>query len=529
MDPIPAKIRSQWNSCRRHGPRKDSSNNVLDCSLSRHGRPGTEATMFTDRVSEDLSGSLVYRVESILPQQTGRFEKHSENQRRRDMCDPVRGSEDTSSSVSNLQNSSHEQVFFRDRVWNYVVLDEGHVMRNPKLRAWTNTRLLVCKSRLILSGTPVQNSPADLWALFSWLMPGYLGSEAQFRTQFLKKIMRCRMPKVTEAELATGAVAMNQLHKLILPFVMRRLKTEVLKELPDKNVQDYQCELTEEQKDIYRYLVNKCSMRDNVEGGISTLVCLIALRKMTDHTSLVLDTLNRVGAPKEILNKAANAPSGKMEALKQLLIECNICQNPDDETGTTEEIEGPNESGLGHRALIFCQWQTSARLVSKMLSSGEFGSVVPHLILDGTVRPQDRMKVVQQFNEDKTIDVLILTTHVGGVGLNLTGADTVIFLDHDWNPMKDLQAIDRAHRLGQTRKVNVYRLITTGTIEEKVMNLAKFKLNTAQALIGADNQSMMTMETGELMEMFTLDGDANEKKTTPGEPATKRKRLVLLY
>ncbi|CAI2345733.1 unnamed protein product [Caenorhabditis sp. 36 PRJEB53466] len=414
--------------------------------------------------------------------------------------------------------------FIQNRVWNYVVLDEGHVMRNSKLRAWRFANQLVCNSRLILSGTPVQNSPADLWSLFSWLMPGYLGCEKKFRNQFLKKIMKCRLAKANEQELKSGAAAIEQLHKLILPFVLRRLKTEVLTELPEKNVQDYECELTDDQKEIYRFLVNKCTAHPEElknRTGISSLVCLVALRRLTDHTVLVLNTLTNIGAPKELIDKARTAKSGKMDALKQLLIECEICKNPDEEEAEKDEIGGLSEVGAGHRALIFCQWKASAKLVSKKLSSGEFGSVVPHLVLDGNVPAGDRMKVVQRFNEDKTIDVLVLTTHVGGVGLNLTGADTVIFLDHDWNPMKDLQAIDRAHRLGQTRNVNVYRLITQGTVEEKVMSLAKFKLNTANALIGSENTSMLTMETGELMNMFTLDGD---EKNSDWEPTVKKSR-----
>ncbi|CAB02491.2 BTAF (TBP-associated factor) homolog [Caenorhabditis elegans] len=412
-------------------------------------------------------------------------------------------------------------AYMMDRVWNYIVLDEGHVMRNSKLRAWKFASQLVGKSRLILSGTPVQNSPADLWSLFAWLMPGYLGSEKQFRSQFLKKIMKCRLPKANEADLKAGSAAISQLHKLVLPFVMRRLKTEVLKELPEKNVQDYECELTEDQKEIYRFVVDRCTSSQE-DVGLSSLVTLITLRKLTDHTKLVHDTLAKIGAPQYILSKALAAKSGKMEALKQLLIECEICKNPDEEVEQPEDLGGLVASG--HRALIFCQWKTSAKLVSDALKSGEFGSVVSHLVLDGSVPAGDRMKMVNRFNEDKTIDVLILTTHVGGVGLNLTGADTVIFLDHDWNPMKDLQAIDRAHRLGQTRNVNVYRLITQGTVEEKVMSLAKFKLNTAQALIGADNTSMMTMETGELMNMFTLDGDEAKKKPGGGEPAAKKSK-----
>lgn len=240
-------------------------------------------------------------------------------------------------------------------------------------------------------------------------MPGYLGSEKQFRSQFLKKIMKCRLPKANEADLKAGSAAISQLHKLVLPFVMRRLKTEVLKELPEKNVQDYECELTEDQKEIYRFVVDRCTSSQE-DVGLSSLVTLITLRKLTDHTKLVHDTLAKIGAPQYILSKALTAKSGKMEALKQLLIECEICKNPDEEVEQPEDLGGLVASG--HRALIFCQWKTSAKLVSDALKSGEFGSVVSHLVLDGSVPAGDRMKMVNRFNEDKTIDVLILTTHV---------------------------------------------------------------------------------------------------------------------
>uniref|UniRef100_A0A8L8K3X7 Helicase ATP-binding domain-containing protein n=1 Tax=Heligmosomoides polygyrus TaxID=6339 RepID=A0A8L8K3X7_HELPZ len=392
--------------------------------------------------------------------------------------------------------------------WNYVVLDEGHIMRNPKTVIWRAAKELNCTSRLILSGTPVQNSPADLWALFTWLMPGYLGDERHFRAQFLRKILKCRSHKANEKDIQDGSEAIAQLHRLILPFIMRRLKSEVLRELPDKNVQDYQCQLSEEQRTIYKYIVDRCTR------GISPLHALITLRQLVDHPLLIKDVLANLGAPDDIMRMLPTAASGKMAALGQLLSECGI--------GVTFDKEDPEDEELPHRALIFCQWKSSVQLVSNALTRGDFGAPISHLVLDGSVPPSERQAIVDRFNADHLIDVLVLTTHIGGVGLNLTGADVVIFVDHDWNPMKDLQAIDRAHRIGQTRKVNVYRLITQGTIEDKVMSLHKFKQDTADALIGADNRSLQTMATDELMSMFVLDGEQPSKEN--GGPEAKRKR-----
>merc|ERR1719204_1029548 len=124
--------------------------------------------------------------------------------------------------------------------------------------------------------------------------------------------------------------------------------------------------------------------------------------------------------------------------------------------------------------------------------------------LDGSVPPGQRQSVVQKFNNDPSIDVLLLTTHVGGLGLNLTGADTVIFVEHDWNPMKDLQAMDRAHRIGQKKVVNVYRLITRNTLEEKIMSLQQFKLHTARTVISSDNTSIASMQTDQVLDLFSL-------------------------
>ncbi|CAI4228285.1 unnamed protein product [Auanema sp. JU1783] len=427
-------------------------------------------------------------------------------------------------AYDDLKNNKNASKF----VFNYIIFDEGHVMRNAKTSIWRNACELKATSRLILSGTPVQNSPADLWALFTWLMPGYLGDERLFRAQFLRKIIKCRSAKATEKDIQDGSEAIARLHKLILPFVMRRLKSEVLTELPDKNVQDYECKLSPEQTEIYRLVVDRCSTnrkKTSEKDGISPLHALITLRKLVDHPSLIINVLEKIDAPKELLKSALKASSGKLEALGQLLNECGIgTAHATTEEDEEEDLLANTTLEMPHRALIFCQWKSSVALVSEFLKKGEFGTPVPHLILDGTVPANERQSVVDRFNNDHTIDVLILTTHIGGVGLNLIGADVVIFLDHDWNPMKDLQAIDRAHRIGQTRKVNVYRLITLGTVEEKVMSFHKFKLNTADALIGTDNRSLESMATEELLNMFTLDGDLNGSSSSSSGPPKKKMR-----
>jgi len=141
---------------------------------------------------------------------------------------------------------------------------------------------------------------------------------------------------------------------------------------------------------------------------------------------------------------------------------------------------------------------------------------VSYLRMDGSVDASKRHEMVQKFNADPSIDVLLLTTHVGGLGLNLTGADTVIFVEHDWNPMKDLQAMDRAHRIGQKKVVNVYRLITRGTLEEKIMGLQKFKLNIANSIVNQQNSGLQSMDTDQILDLFNVSNEgADSAKKKP--------------
>lgn len=172
-----------------------------------------------------------------------------------------------------------------------------------------------------------------------------------------------------------------------------------------------------------------------------------------------------------------------------------------------------------HRALIFCQLKAMLDIVEHDLLKAHLPAVT-YLRLDGSVSPGSRFEIVEKFNSDPSIDVLLLTTQVGGLGLNLTGADTVIFVEHDWNPMKDLQAMDRAHRIGQKKVVNVYRLITRKSLEEKIMGLQKFKLLTANTVVTDENASMETMGTDQLLDLFNLSDQAVHSKRVAGDASS---------
>ncbi|GBL97094.1 TATA-binding protein-associated factor 172, partial [Araneus ventricosus] len=406
--------------------------------------------------------------------------------------------------------------FFGSIHWNYCILDEGHIIKNGKTKLARAIKQLSANHRLILSGTPIQNNVLELWSLFDFLMPGFLGSEKQFTARYSKPILQSRDAKSSSKEQETGVLAMEALHRQVLPFLLRRMKEDVLKDLPPKIIQDYYCELSPLQVRLYedfrKSRAKQCVDNALVEGenantsGTSHIFqALQYLRKVCNHPKLVLSPnhpefdsvskeLKEQNSSLKDINHAA-----KLCALRQLLQDCGIgISSP-----TTESSE-PTPVVNQHRALIFCQLKGMLDILENDLLKSLMPSV-SYLRLDGSIPPGQRHSVVHKFNNDPSIDALLLTTQVGGLGLNLTGADTVIFVEHDWNPMKDLQAMDRAHRIGQKKVVNVYRLITRGTLEEKIMGLQKFKLSVANSVINQENTNLQNMGTDQLLDLFALD------------------------
>lgn len=361
--------------------------------------------------------------------------------------------------------------------WNYLVLDEGHLIKNPRAKVTVAVKQLLSNHRLILSGTPIQNNVLELWSLFDFLMPGFLGAEKVFLDRFAKPIAASRFSKSSSKEQEAGALAIEALHKQVLPFLLRRLKEEVLDDLPPKILQNYYCDLSDLQKKLFedftkregKTIAEKAAAGDK-EGKTHIFQALQYMRKLCNSPALVMkeghkqyeDTQRFLASQGTSLRDPVHAP--KLTALRDLLVDCGIGVEPSaDEVTTETSYVSP------HRALVFCQMKEMLDMVQndvlkKMLPS------VQYLRMDGSVDASRRQDIVNKFNSDPSYDVLLLTTSVGGLGLNLTGADTVIFVEHDWNPQKDLQAMDRAHRIGQKKVVNVYRLITRGTLEEKIMS-----------------------------------------------------------
>ena len=235
--------------------------------------------------------------------------------------------------------------------------------------------------------------------------------------------------------------------------------------------------------------------------------------------------------------------------VRQLLTECGVGVAPTDAKGQDATLEASEATISQHRVLIFCQMRQMLDIIETDLFKALMPTVT-YMRLDGATDSTKRHAIVETFNADPSIDCLLLTTHVGGLGLTLTGADTVIFVEHDWNPMKDLQAMDRAHRLGQKKVVNVYRLITKGTLEEKIMgcvlitwrecrarltnsstSLQRFKLSLANSVITQQNSGLASMDTDLVLDLFKRTTEeenvapAKKKKAQENKPATTKNVL----
>uniref|UniRef100_A0A3P8QCQ2 BTAF1 RNA polymerase II, B-TFIID transcription factor-associated n=1 Tax=Astatotilapia calliptera TaxID=8154 RepID=A0A3P8QCQ2_ASTCA len=441
----------------------------------------------------------------------------------------------------NLVVASYDVVrndidFFRNIKFNYCILDEGHVIKNGKTKLSKAIKQLAANFRVILSGTPIQNNVLELWSLFDFLMPGFLGTERQFAARYGKPILASRDAKSSSREQEAGVLAMEALHRQVLPFLLRRMKEDVLQDLPPKIIQDYYCNLSPLQVQLYEDFA-KSRAKASVDDSISVasteeeekpklkatghvFQALQYLRKLCNHPSLVLTPQHpeykriteQLAGQNSSLRDIQHAP--KLSALKQLLLDCGLGGGGGSE-GATEAVVAQ------HRVLIFCQLKSMLDIVEHDLLKPRLPTVT-YLRLDGSVQAGQRHSIVSRFNNDPSIDVLLLTTHVGGLGLNLTGADTVVFVEHDWNPMRDLQAMDRAHRIGQKRVVNVYRLITRGTLEEKIMGLQKFKMSIANTVISQENASLQSMGTDQLLNLFTLDKvRKGEQSSTSGKTSMK--------
>lgn len=350
---------------------------------------------------------------------------------------------------------------YRALEFDTVILDEAHHIKNRQTQNAQAVKSIAAPHRLVLTGTPLENSVLDLWSIFDFLMPGYLGSATDFKERYEQPLNKERNPEV-QARLA----------KRVRPFLLRRLKQEVAKDLPQKIEQISFCELTEEQQELYQAIL-EASRREVTEAvesqgfGKSKMLILNALLRLRQICcDLRLLKMEEAQKPK---------PSGKVEMFSELL---------------EEVIDG------GHRALVFSQFVGMLGILSERLKAEN----IPFCYLDGSTK--DRGAVVEQFQKNNSIPLFLISLKAGGVGLNLTGADTVIHFDPWWNPAVEDQATDRAHRIGQTRVVTSYKLITRGTVEEKILSLQNKKREMIKATLGAEEDLANVCTWEEIQELF---------------------------
>ncbi len=333
------------------------------------------------------------------------------------------------------------------RAWGSVVLDEAQQIKNPQSQVAAAAFRLDARFRLALSGTPVENRLDELWSQFHFINRGLLGGRGHFEETYAGPI--------ADGDLAAAA----RLHRRIRPFLLRRLKREVAPELPPRTEVVLECELSEEEREIYDS-IRAATLKEVVArldaGGsvLAALEALLRLRQAACHASLV---------PGRTLQHSA-----KLELLMEAL-----------DTATAD----------GHKSLVFSQWTSLLDLVEPRLRAAGLGWAR----LDGSTR--DRAEVVRRFQEDPAVSLLLISLKAGGTGLNLTAADDVFLLDPWWNPAVEDQAADRAHRIGRERPVMIYRLVALDTVEERIQELQRRKRELAGlALSGSGRAAGLTRD-----------------------------------
>ncbi len=346
--------------------------------------------------------------------------------------------------------------------FDYVILDESQAIKNPASKVTKAAGLLRAKNRLCMSGTPLQNNTFDIFAQMNFLNPGMLGSIEFFRQEFSIPIDKFGEPD-----------RKDHLRKILYPFILRRTKEQVAKDLPEKIETILYCEMEDEQRNIYEAYRN--DFRDKILGTIESqginrsqltiLQGLMKLRQICDSPA--------------ILNEQDKFPnhSIKLEELGREI---------------TENISN-------HKALVFSQFLGMLGLIREKLN--ELG--VDHEYFDGSTSAIDREKAIQRFQNDENCRVFLISLKAGGVGLNLTAADYVYIVDPWWNPAVEQQAIDRTHRIGQTKNILAYRMICKDTIEDKILQLQEKKRLLAKDLITDDEGFVKSLTRADVEYLFS--------------------------
>lgn len=348
----------------------------------------------------------------------------------------------------------------KDYVFRYIIADEAQYLKNSNTQNAKCIKKIKADTRYALTGTPIENSLAELWSIFDFIMPGYLFTYKKFKTRYETPIVK-----------GESQEAMANLKMLIEPFILRRNKKEVLTELPEKTITILNNEMGEEQRNIYlTYLAQaKKEIADEIEmngyerSQMQILAALTRLRQICCHPSLFIEGYQE--------------GSSKLEQCMEVV---------------QEAVKS------GHKILLFSGYTSMFDMMEKELKQRE----IQYFKLTGSTKVDQRIELVDEFNENPEIKVFLISLKAGGTGLNLTGADVVIHYDPWWNLSTENQATDRAYRIGQKNNVQVYKLITKNSIEEKIYDLQQKKAELADNMLSTKTSFVNKLSKEEIMNLF---------------------------
>lgn len=385
--------------------------------------------------------------------------------------------------------------------WTHMIIDEGHRMKNAQSKlSYTISRFYKTQNRLILTGTPLQNNLPELWALLNFVLPKIFNSAKTFEDWFNTPFANTGGGERLELTEEETLLIIRRLHKVLRPFLLRRLKKEVEKDLPDKVEKVLKCKLSGLQQHLYEQMLKHNALfvgagtEGATKGGIKGLNNkIMQLRKICNHP-FVFDEVEGVINPSRDNSELLYRVAGKFELLDRVL---------------------PKFNASGHRVLIFFQMTQVMDIMEDFLRMRD----LKYMRLDGSTKADTRTGMLNEFNApDSEYFCFLLSTRAGGLGLNLQTADTVIIFDTDWNPHQDLQAQDRAHRIGQKNEVRILRLITSDTVEEVILERAMQKLDIDGKVIQAgkfDNKS--TAEEQEAFLRRLLENESSNEENDNAE------------
>uniref|UniRef100_A0A8C1C3U8 DNA excision repair protein ERCC-6 n=1 Tax=Cyprinus carpio carpio TaxID=630221 RepID=A0A8C1C3U8_CYPCA len=390
------------------------------------------------------------------------------------------------------------QDYIQKYDWHYVILDEGHKIRNPNARVTMACKQFQTPHHFILSGSPMQNNLKELWSLFDFVFPGKLGT-------LHGAVLRTHYANVSPLQIQTAYKCACVLRDTINPYLLRRMEADMKANLslPDKNKQVLFCRLTEDQQQVYQNFLDSKEVYQILNGDMQIFSGLLVLRKICNHPDVFTGRPRLLrGIPDDQLTEKEHfgywKRSGKMIVVESLL---------------------RLWFKQGHRVLLFTQSRQMLEILEVFVRENGF----LYLKMDGTTTIVSRQPLITQYNQNKDIFIFLLTTRVGGLGVNLTGANRVIIYNPDWNPSTDTQARERAWRIGQKQQVTVYRLLTAGTIEEKIYHRQIFKLFFTNRVLKDPKQSRF-FKSNDIYELFTLDSSKDHSPANSPQKHREKKR-----